>query len=58
MTETRGTYLRRVLSDILLIEGDIMDAVCPDHRESDFALSNAIARVRKLLKDLERAYAA
>lgn len=58
MTETRDTYLHRVLPDIRLIEGDIIDAARPDRRESDFALVNAIARTTKLLADLERAYAA
>jgi hypothetical protein len=58
VTETRDTYLRRTLPDIKLIEGDILDAARPDRRESDFALVNAIARVKKLLEDLERAYAA
>jgi hypothetical protein len=41
-----------------LIRGDIEDAARPDKRESDFSLINAIARVKKLLEDLERAYAA
>ena len=58
MKESRDTYLRRVLPDLRLIEGDIMDAVRPDRRDSDFALKSAIARVKKLLEDLERAYAA
>jgi hypothetical protein len=58
MTESRDTYLRRVLPDIRLIEGDIIDAARPDRRESDFALVNAIARVTKLREDLERAYVA
>jgi hypothetical protein len=58
MTESRNTYLRRVLPDLSLISGELMDAARPDRRESDFALINAIARVKKLLEDLERAYAA
>ena len=58
MTETRNTYLVRVLPDIPLIENDIVDAARPDRRESDFALVNAISGVKKLLEDLERAYAA
>ena len=56
MNESRNTYLRRVLPDIRLIEHDIWAAAALDRKESDFALVNAVARVKKLLEDLERAY--
>ena len=58
LRETRSTYLVRVLPDLPLIENDIIDSSRPERRDADFSLRNAIARVKKLLEDLERAYGA
>lgn len=56
MNETRKTYLRRIVPDIPLIEGDVLRAI-GDDTYVIFFINSAIARSRKLIEDLERTLA-
>ena len=55
MNETRSTYLRRIEPDLALLANDVWTAIASE--SSDYYTKSAVARAKKLLEDLERAYA-
>jgi len=56
MTETRVTYLRRVLPDIEALSLDVDAAlIAAEHGSESYNLNVAIGRAQRLLDDLIRA---